>query len=190
MRYILFLFVFVYSFSGISQVKYEKERRVKVEEVPSEALNFMQEFLPEKKVKWFYEEGTFGNSYETKFKKNGFKYSIEFDTIGKIQDVEIIIQIDEIEGYIYENIKTTLNQILENYSIQKSQIQYVGNIYDLLSLNDLKKAHIQQLGIAYELVVKGKIDGEVKLIEFNFSQTGDLIHQSELHLQNFDNLEY
>ena len=77
MRYILFLFVFVYSFSGISQVKYEKERRVKVEEVPSEALNFMQEFLPEKKVKWFYEEGTFGNSYETKFKKNGFKYSIE-----------------------------------------------------------------------------------------------------------------
>ena len=83
-----------------------------------------------------------------------------------------------------------MNQLLENYSIQKSQIQYVGNIYDLLSLNDLKKAHIQQLGIAYELVVKGKIDGEVKLLEFNFSQTGDLIQQSELQLQNFDNLEY
>ena len=190
MRYILFLLSFVYSFSGISQVKFEKERRVKSVEVPLAAFNFIQEFIPGRKVKWFYEEGTFGNSYETKFKKNGFKYSIEFDTIGKIQDVEIIIQIDEIEGYIYENIKTRLNQILENYSIQKSQIQYVGNIYDLLSLNDLKKAHIQQLGIAYELVVKGKIDGEVKLIEFNFSQTGDLIHQSELHLQNFDNLEY
>ena len=190
MRYILFLLSFVYSFSGISQVKFEKERRVKSVEVPLAAFNFIQEFIPGRKVKWFYEEGTFGNSYETKFKKNGFKYSIEFDTIGKIQDVEIIIQIDEIEGYIYENIKTRLNQILENYSIQKSQIQYVGNIYDLLSLNDLKKAHIQQLGIAYELVVKGKIDGEVKLIEFNFSQTGDFIHQSELHLQNFDNLEY
>lgn len=190
MRYILFLFVFVYSFSGISQVKYEKERRVKVEEVPSEALNFIQEFLPERKVKWFYEEGTFGNSFESKFKNDGLKYSVEFDTIGKIQDVEIIIQIDEIERYVYDRIKSTLNQLLENYSIQKSQIQYVGNIYDLLSLNDLKKAHIQQLGIAYELVVKGKIDGEVKLLEFNFSQTGDLIQQSELQLQNFDNLEY
>ena len=190
MRYILFLFVFVYSFSGISQVKYEKERRVKVEEVPSEALNFMQEFLPERKVKWFYEEGNFGNSFESKFKHEGLKYSVEFDSIGKIQDVEIIIQIDEIEGYIYENIKNTLNQLLENYSIQKSQIQYVGNVYDLLSLNDLKKAHIQQLGIAYELVVKGKMDGEVKLLEFNFSQSGDLVQKSELQLQNFDNLEY
>ena len=190
MRYILFLLSFVYSFSGISQVKFEKERRVKSVEVPLAAFNFIQEFIPGRKVKWFYEEGTFGNSYETKFKQDGFRYSIEFDTTGKIQDVEIIIQIDEIEGYIYENIKTTLNQILENYSIQKSQIQYVGNIYDLLSLNDLKKAHIQQLGIAYELVVKGKMDGEVKLLEFNFSQSGDLVQKSELQLQNFDNLEY
>ena len=54
----------------------------------------------------------------------------------------------------------------------------------------MKKAHIQQLGVAYELVVKGKLEGKVKLIEFNFSQTGDLIQQSELQLQNFDNLEY
>ena len=54
----------------------------------------------------------------------------------------------------------------------------------------MKKAHIQQLGIAYELVVKGKMDGEVKLLEFNFSQSGDLVQKSELQLQNFDNLEY
>jgi len=190
MRYILFFFVFAVTFSGISQVKFEKELRVKVADVPSEALNFIQEFLPERKVKWFYEEGNFGNSFESKFKHDGLKYSVEFDTTGKIQDIEILIQFDEIEAYISNKIRSTLNQLFENHKIQKIQVQYTGNVYDLLSLNQLSKANTQQLGIAYELVVKGKMDGEVKLLEFNFSQSGDLVQKSELHLQNFDNLEY
>ena len=190
MRFYLILVLVALSFSGIGQLKYEKEHKVKSDVIPLEALDFIKQFSVVKKVKWFYEEGTFGNSFEAKFIQDGHKYSVEFDTSGKIQDIEILIEFEEIEGYVFEKIKHHLTQCFESNKIQKVQIQYTGNTFDLLSLKDLHTAHIQQLGVAYELVVKGKTEGKIKLMEFNFSQTGELIQKSELQLQNFDNLEY
>ena len=190
MKFYLILVLVVLSFSGIGQVKYEKEHKVKNDEVPKEALNFIIEFDVDKNVKWFYEEGTFGNSFEAKFIQDGHKYSVEFDTSGTIQDIEILIDFEEIEGYVFEKIKQHISQFFVSNKIQKVQIQYTGNVFDLLSLKDLHTANLQQLGISYELVVKGKTEGKIKLMEFNFSQTGELIQKSELQLQNFDNLEY
>jgi hypothetical protein len=190
MKFYLLLTLTLLSTSTFSQVKFEKEHKVKKSDVPSEATNFIDQFTGKGKVKWYYEEGTFGNSYESKFVQDGHKYSIEFDTSGTIQDIEILIDFEEIEGYVFEKIKQHISQFFVSNKIQKVQIQYTGNVFDLLSLKDLHTANLQQLGISYELVVKGKTEGKIKLMEFNFSQTGELIQKSELQLQNFDNLEY
>jgi hypothetical protein len=190
MKFYLLLILTLLSTSTFSQVKFEKEQKVKKSDVPSDATNFIDQFTDKGKVKWYYEEGTFGNSYESKFVQDGHKYSIEFDTSGNIEDIEVLIESNEIEAYVYTKIKEHLSQIFESNAIQKVQIQYTGNTFDLLSLKDLHTANLQQLGISYELVVKGKTEGKMKLMEFNFSQTGELIQKSELQLQNFDNLEY
>ncbi|MEZ4934623.1 MAG: hypothetical protein R2788_21160 [Saprospiraceae bacterium] len=77
-----------------AQVKYEKESRLKEKDVPSIALDFIDSLAVKKKVRWYLEEGFNRTSVEAKFKMDNRKYSIEFDTIGNLEDIEIQVKWD------------------------------------------------------------------------------------------------
>jgi hypothetical protein len=53
-----------------AQKKYEKEYRIKQEEVPEEALEFIHSAAIDFSEKWYFEENLEGNSIEAKFKYN------------------------------------------------------------------------------------------------------------------------
>lgn len=186
----LFIFFLFYTSFTFTQTKYEVEKRIKKDEVPQSAQDFINNFSPQKKVKWFKEKGVNSSSFEAKFHHDSHFYSVEFDTTGKIEDVELLINKDEVEKEILIKIEDYLTSSFERYKIQKIQIQYTGDKELLIGLKNIHTVSIGQLKIAYELVVKGKKENHIVLIEFHFNQEGILIDESELELQNFDHLEY
>ena len=80
----------------LGQIKYEKEYDIEQKEVPRIALEFITKSGFEKHVRWYREESQDGTTIEAKSKKNRHKYSIEFDTSGKLLDIEKTVKMLEL----------------------------------------------------------------------------------------------
>jgi hypothetical protein len=173
----------------VAQKKYEREYRLKESEVPTHAREFIHSIAIEKKIRWFYEENLLGNSIEAKFKYDDQKYSVEFDTLGNFQDIEIEIELSEVPKAV---ARTIVEQIDGNYSknkIRKIQVQFSGEISSLgvfVSVENPGGA----FEVKYELVVKGKKERDWNLYEMTFNRQGHLEATSEILLRNIDNLVY
>ena len=174
---------------SIAQYKYEKEFRLKEQAVPRKALAFFPEDLDMKKLKWYAEENLEGNSIEAKFILDKKRYSVEFDTLGKLQDIEIQFKKNELPASILTSIEQLLSVTFDRFKWKRIQLQYVGN--DLL-WNQIWPSLKKQADIVinYEIVVQTKKGKAFKLYECLFNENGELIRQSEIIFRNTDNLEY
>ncbi len=175
--------------TAIGQKKYEKESRLKQEKVPSKALQFINSLDKEIKQKWFFEENLKGNSIEAKFKLNKKKYSVEFDTIGNLQDIEIVYDYKELIEVEQKRITKSLKKSFESYKIKKIQKQYTGDIATLATFESAKSPN-EICNYAYEIVLKAKKNKEWKLFEIAMNAKGEIIEISEIIFRNTDNLEY
>ncbi|WP_052647411.1 hypothetical protein [Siansivirga zeaxanthinifaciens] len=114
---------------SFSQVKNEKEERIEASEFPENAIVYFNTI--ENKVKYlkFYKE-TDGSksSYEAKFKLNKLIYSIEFDSLGKLEDIEIVINIKQIPETVLKNIMAYFNTEYKKIKFIKIQKQYINTI--------------------------------------------------------------
>lgn len=171
------------------QKKYEKEYRLKSQEVPVDARKFVEAIHFPGEVKWYFEENLKGNSIEGKVIRNKKRYSLEFDTQGNLQDVEIQINWMDIPEVTRNNISANLSSQYSYFKINKIQVQYAGEDTALLSL--LKNQRINNLySTNYEIIVKGKKDKKLKLYEMTFSQKGEVLAISEIIFRNIDNLAF
>ena len=116
---LLFLSLLPIAVNG--QVKYEQESRLRVEEVPLAARAFIQQVDTGRKVKWYYEENLEGNSVEAKFKRNCQRYSVEFDTLGNIQDVEIEVKPQALSPALQQKLLLTRDSLYQRYTMRKIQ---------------------------------------------------------------------
>jgi hypothetical protein len=171
------------------QEKYEKETRINQREAPAPARRFVDSLKFHKKIKWFREESLTGESIEAKTKRNKQRYSIEFDTLGRLQDVEIEIGWEEIPGETREAIDKLLNQTFSKYRLVKGQKQLKGDPARLIEY--LRGVNIPESpAIRYEIVLDGKKGGKKERYEYLFSKSGKLEEKSRIILRNTDNLEY
>jgi hypothetical protein len=185
-----FIFVFLLvPFISKAQFKYEREFRIKYEQIPLAARYFIDSIGPTAKIKWYKEIGINSVSYEAKFKFRNKKYSVEFDTLGVLQDVEYIIKKKAINPIIYEQIEQTLDSLYQKWKIQKIQLQYKGQSKDILmAIHQEKNSH--QITTSYEIVVRGKAQGIVQLYEISFSEQGVMNNISQIIQNKADHLEY
>lgn len=174
---------------AFGQTKYEKEYRLKLQEVPLDARKFVEALPFSEKVKWYFEENLKGNSIEAKVTSNQKRYSLEFDTLGNLQDVEVQIDWMEIPEASRNNISETLGSQYSDYKINKIQVQYTGEVATLLSLLKNQKTN-NWYSTKYEIIVKGKKNKQLKLYEITFSQTGGVITIAEVIFRNIDNLAF
>ncbi len=188
MRKILVLFLIVFTSNQVfTQVKFEKEIRVKERDVPGVALRFVDKLEFPKKVKWFKEIGLDRISYEAKTKKMGQWYSIEFSADGTFEDLEIVIEPNEIPDASYKRIISYFNEKHEKFSIEKIQIQYSGNH----TLNYfLSSGPVVDLIIRYEIVLSSKVEGAYILLEELFDNEGNFLNSSRIILERSDNIVY
>lgn len=173
----------------VAQEKFEKESRIQLDEVPDAAKQFIENLQFKGKVKWYLEESLEGTSVEAKFKRDGEKYSIEFDPSGAIQDVEIEIQQEAIASEVYTKIDQTLTIIFSSYKLIKIQKQLIGGKQSLLKTLQ-GQTLVGEVTKNFEIVLKGVNDDGRKWYEYTFSAEGELLHKSVIIFRNTDNLEY
>ncbi|MDF2159108.1 hypothetical protein [Algoriphagus sp. CAU 1675] len=185
----LIVYILIYYKSVFAQEKYEKEERIHANSVHTSATEFINEICIGCKVKWYLEEGLTSKSIEAKFTNDKSKYSIEFDTLGNIEDTEVEISIIDLDHPLRDSINNYLSKSYNKYKIQKIQIQYSGHISHIINkLNN--DVHSDNLLIKYELIVKCSEKKEKALYEFQFSNSGRMESMSKIIFKSSSHLEY
>ncbi len=174
---------------GFAQQKFEREFSVKISDVPAAAKDFIRSLNTGSRINWFMEEGFEKKSFEAKFRWNKKHFSIEFDTAGVLEDVEIEVKAKQIDTKVWAAIQKHLHNDFEKSSVQKVQIQYTGKANDVLVFLSENKLH-KGITIKYELEVIGTSNRRKKLYEYLFSDKGEFIERREVMIRNTDNLEY
>lgn len=177
-------------FSVLSgQTKYEREYRISEAEVPRSALDFVQACGFQKKVKWLREENQDHWSIEAKVKHLQTRYSIEFDSLGVLEDVEMIIEWAQVPENIQVAILKQLNELYVRHRFMKIQGQWTGDPDIVQSLIQGKKPS-DPYTLKYEIVLKGKREGKVAWYELLFDEKGLLERTSRIVFRNTDNLDF
>ncbi len=171
------------------QTKFEREYRIKVENVPQEAKDFTDLCFPNQKIKWYAEESHEGNTIEAKTLYHKHKYSIEFTTSGDIQDVEKEIKFGNLNPEHKSEIMYTLEKLFSKYKIIKTQIQWKADNDVLISL--IKEGHTnKQYSLHYEIVLKGKKEKGYRIYEVLCTPNGEMIKVLEIVQRNSDNMQF
>jgi len=172
-----------------AQHKYEKEYRMSSEMIPQSAKRFIDSIGSGIKVKWYKELSHNDVSFEAKFKYNSKIFSVEFDTLGMLQDVEFVIQKREIGSMVYNRIERKLDSLYQKWRFQKIQTHYTGSNSDLItSINNNKPS--ETIKISYEIVLKGKALGNTQLYEITFNDQGEIQDIKQIVQDKVDHLEY
>jgi hypothetical protein len=182
-------FLLLFPFVLKAQHKYEREYRIKTEMIPQSAKDFVDSIGSDSKVKWYREISLNGASIEAKFRHNKKKFSVEFDTLGNIQDVEFLIKKSEIVPAVYNKMEHKLESLYQKWKFQKIQKQYIGKPVEIItSIN--KNQPIESIRVSYEIVLKGKALGDTQLYEITFNAQGELQDILQIIQNKADHLEY
>lgn len=188
-KFLIFLIMFSVANNLFAQDKFEKESRIKRGDIPSKALLFIDSLHYKTKIKWYKEEGLTRISIEAKFNHNKTKYSVEFDELGNIEDIEIEVNWPDIESELSKSITKQLQLDCSKHKIVKIQRQFTGSENDLFSL--LRNGiHSEKIPIKYEIVVRCNEQKEVNLFEYLFNEKGILVSKSKIIFKNSSHLEY
>lgn len=188
-KFLILLILFSISTILFAQDKFEKESRIQPKDVPPRALLFIDSLNLKTKIKWYKEEGLVKESIEAKFKLNKVKHSVEFDTYGKIEDVEIIVNWEDLELDLKDSIFFQLNIDCLSHKIVKVQRQFLGSENELLF--QIKNRDVfEPLKIRYEMIIRCKYEKKVDLFEYLFNYDGKLISRSRIIFKNSSHLEY
>jgi hypothetical protein len=190
MKSLVFILLFAaVATQGFAQVKYEKESRVKKSDVPAYAKEYVDLYQFDKRVKWYKEIGFNSISFEAKTKFQGKNYSIEFSDDGSFEDIEIEIKSNEIPPEIFSTISNYLVEKHTKYSIEKIQIQYLGDKQKVLNyLQNNGKSN--DVVMNYEIVISTKLQGTFTMLEYLFSDEGGFMQKEQIVLKRTDNIEF
>lgn len=182
----ILLFSFgIFNFS-FSQNKIERELRVKPREVPEDAKEWLRDaFEDVRKPKWYLEYSQNGKSYEAKFNYKGHFHSVEFDSLGNIEDVEIEINASEVSQEVWKEIQAYFDTHYEQVKVEKIQRQLTGSKSDLEDFFDEDEA--EGIVTRYEIVYQGK-NNLWELWEALFDESGKLISKLKVQIRPSHNL--
>ncbi|CAM3384566.1 hypothetical protein ZORO111903_12245 [Zobellia roscoffensis] len=190
LSFLILFFIFSTS-TAFAQIKNEREHRIKKSQFPENARLFIHQKLVNAKRIRFYKEID-GNkvSYEAKFKKDRLQYSIEFNTEGILEDIEIEIKPIDIPNETYTKITIYLENNFKKYRVKKIQQQYLSDGEDI---DQTLKEAFQNLmlpSIKYELIVNGKKEKSFEQFEILFNADGKFELIKKALPPNYDHVLY
>lgn len=172
-----------------SQHKVEREYHIHSSAAPQMARDFIERCYPVQKIKWYVEESHQSRSIEAKFKKGGKSYSIEFDSVGNLQDAEVLVSFAAIPDSVRKLIESKLHDEYRKYKIMKVQRQWKGSVDAIQALiTEEKTTHPFETN--YEIVIRGVNKKGAALYELLFNQEGTLVRTSPIVQKNASHLIY
>ena len=185
---ILFFLVFLTSFSVFSQEKIEREVKLKPSQFPTPARQWLADAFEDlKKPKWYLEYSQTGKVFEAKFLWKKYFYSVEFDSVGRLQDVEIEISSSEIPAESWKQIQRYFSEEFKEVSIQKIQRQLIGSESEVEDFFDENES--EGITIRFEIVFEGKNE-TWQVWEGLFDELGFLISVIKVQPRPTDNLVF
>jgi len=192
LSFIVFLVFITVVNHACGQYKIEREFRIKKNQFPPTAIGVLEKYVTNaKRLKFYKETDSIKKSYEVKFKKDKLWYSVEFDTVGTLEDVEIIVQPTDIPQETFTKVKTYFKQRFEKYRIKKIQQQYPAKASESVETT-LRNAFQNLLlpTLFYEIEVAGKIDKNYVEYEVLFDAQGNFKTSRERLPPNYDHVLY
>ncbi len=175
-----------------SQTKNEHEERVTLEVLPEAAIAVINE-LPKrcKRLRFYKETDGEKQSFEAKFKYKRQHYSLEFNTEGLIEDIEVIIELKEIEDAKKSKITNYFEEHFDKFQYIKIQKQYVyyQSAKPVTFLNDVLSKQ-SEAEVNYELVAEIKLDSKHEVREFLFGKTGKFKSFRTLNPESYEHILY
>ncbi|MCP9199540.1 hypothetical protein MKO06_06455 [Gramella sp. GC03-9] len=185
LSFLLFLPIFALS----QDKKIEREKDIDLLEMPKAAQRYIQDNLPEnhRKLRNYYETDGEKESYESKFKFQGNRYSVEFNKNGKLEDIEVTLKKRELQKDLLEKIENYLETQHDRFKIEKIQAQYLaGNKHTSAVLPGGINENVTPDN--YELIVATKNDGKLKKFEMLFDSDGNFVSEREIIRNSYDYL--
>lgn len=191
MKYSFLIFLLWFSFS-FCQTKNEKEERISISEFPEIARNYFNTFSDKVNYLKFYREtDNEKRSFEAKFKIKKLYYSIEFDTLGKLEDIEIVIKEKHIPKLTHLEIFKYFDANFKKTRLIKIQKQYVNYI------DHTDKAFIQHIvehpndkHTHFEIIAEIKTEDLRELKEFTFDKNGKFITARKVTSSSYEHALY
>lgn len=190
MRTLLFVLL-TYSLGPLfGQHKFEQEYRLDEDQVPTNAYDFVEDISFDRKVRWYLEEGLDRFSIEAKTRYRGNRYSLEFDSTGMLEDIEIEVEMEELPTLVIDSINSYLSTSFEKSKVTKVQLQLVGDRLKLKEWFEIPFATNEEIIVNYEIVAKTRNGQDRKEWEFLFDDVGRMRSESEIVTKNTDILEF
>lgn len=169
--------------------KIEIEERISEEEVPSLLKQRVAELFDSgTKIKWYSEKNEKFQNFEAKLINNRKRFSVEFDTLFNIQDIEIEQKKNDLPDDTQMALTKYLEETYSSYKITRIQLQVSGEYDNLIQY--IKKGNLDQLKISYEIEFEGKQEGRSTYYEGLFEESGTLIRRRNIVLNTSDNISY
>ncbi|MDG5490405.1 hypothetical protein [Psychroserpens sp. SPM9] len=191
-KLVFVLCIWISCFSLEAQTKNEKESRIPLTEFPNESQILLKTIIKKVKRSRFYKE-TDGSklSFESKFKYNKYWFSVEFNNLGTLEDIEVLVK----EKHLSKPVKTAIRSYLKTnttkYEIIKIQEQYVysSDHSEATFLNSILENRTT-LSSNYELIVAMKSQKTWELKELTFDEKGDFIKARNLQQDSYEYIMY
>lgn len=175
---------------AFAQTKFEREYRIKEKDVPEQALRFINNAVEGGKVKWYAEESQDGNNIEAKLKYQKQKFSVEFDTLGNLQDVEKTVKLKNLNQKTSDAISRSLATKFGDYKIRKVQIQWTANDYETLTELIRNRNSTGTYDEKFEIVIETRKNKAYKAFEVLIDRNGKIEKSLELDLRSMNNIEF
>ena len=187
-------------------LKMEREYRINAKIVPELAYATLDTLFGKgmhKKAKWYREEELNAWNFEAKLKYDDNYYSVEFDSLGTVIDIEVKLDWDDIALKRRTAMQKQLKEKFGRYSIEKIQEQWIGDIpflkYRVLSFDDYDEEdddpndddiRYKDYQHNYELIIIAKENNVHHSFEVILSAKGDILKISKIIEDNIDHLTY
>ena len=188
---LFFALLLTCSNSCFSQEKKEREQRIQLHEFPEVALSSLQPYLEGvKRLRFYREVDGDKTSLEAKFKKGRLFYSIEFDSLGALEDAEYIIKKVDIPAESWKRIEGYIDENYTNARIKKIQQQYPSKGQDYKKTLRDSFQNLLLPYINYELIVSSKDKKGFQEYELLFDSKGDFLKSRKSSPQKYDHVLY
>lgn len=179
------------TYSLFCQEKKERELRIEKQRFPQTALELLNPFLENSKRLRFYQEFD-GNktSFEAKFKKDKLLFSVEFDSIGVLEDVEFVVKKIDLPNDSWGKIQSYIEKNYIKARVKKIQQQYpVTAVTPEQTMNDAFQNLLRPY-INYELIVSSKDKKGFQEYELLFDVEGTFLKSRLSIPQKYDHVLY
>lgn len=183
------LFFGLFEASAQDSLKQEIEKRIRQQDMPEPALDFLKNWLKHsRRIRYYYQTDGEDISYEAKLIREGRRFSIEFNEAGTLLDIEELISYDRLPQSTKLRIDSVLVSSYQKHKIRRLQRQFLPSSEK--EYEKLKAFSFSKNGERYELEIDTQNNSSVQSYEILFNALGQPIQRRLIVRRSLDNLIY